>query len=144
MPTAKNQLFLWKYKTPSRGYRGYHITGTADGLDSVLSKLSAEQHPLKKSIVVNTELSPVTENELTVPGFAGRARAFLRLNVRVALNDSSNRFRIAEAGECCEITLSGVRLPEFINGLEDIKRGKGDYAMSGDTSDLWFWWHLDD
>lgn len=137
------QVFLWKYKRPNRNQTGYHITGTERGLDHLASLLTAKQHPLTKTMTVDVKLTPATEHEVRVPNFSRPAVSFSRLAISVRLNDSSDLFRLSDkGGVTCYLDISQSRLPDLLEGFEDIKRGSGDYAISGEDCELWFWWRL--
>jgi hypothetical protein len=135
-------VHVWAYEPGNRNFPGYHLTGDAPGLDYLADHLSAPQHPDKKTLLLSVSLAPTTKRELQVPNCPTAAKSFSRLDICVRYRDTSDLLEISASGTNCRLELASSRLPDLLKGFDDIKRGHGDYAISGASSALWFWWKL--
>ncbi|XOV85422.1 MAG: hypothetical protein ACFHXK_09945 [bacterium] len=137
-------VYLWSYDSPGHKFEGFHITGRKSGLDKIATKLTAPQHPLKKTIKETVQLSPTRKRQTAVPNFGPKAISYETLEIVLDLKASDSYFRIYALGKLCKLELSPTNLQLLITGFEDIVNGHGDYSVGDDKHMLTFWWMLND
>lgn len=128
---SQGRVAFWRYRHPSHGSAGYHLTADAIGCEYLLAHLS-------RSDVVDLQLTPVTEEILSIHNSRYDAVPFVGLRIRVA--DSEESVTVEERHPRCTVTLSRNGLQELIAGVRDIAAGKGDYGIGPDGHEIRFWW----
>ena len=127
----QGRVAFWRYRHPSRGSAGYHLTADASGCEDLLAQLA-------RSDSFDLHLTPVTEEILSVHNSRYDAVPFAGLRIRVV--DSEESVTVEERHPWCTVTLSRAGLRELIAGVRDIAAGKGDYAIGRKGHKISFWW----
>jgi hypothetical protein len=131
LPMPQGRVAFWRYRHPSRGSAGYHLTADASGCEYLLDQLS-------RSDAVDLHLTPVTEEILSIPNSGYDAVPFVGLRIQIADNEES--VTVEERHPRCTVTLSRKGVRELIAGVRDIAAGKGDYAIGPHGHEISFWW----
>ncbi len=76
-----------------------------------------------------------------------KARSKHRLALSICFDRDDEWLDIEEDSTSIEVSFSSTKISEFLEGVEDIKRGEGDYCLSGvgnngQNNDIWFWWFV--
>ena len=154
-PYLKNlEAWCWRYQENTRNYPGLHFTASPDACDALvacLRQLRREGSGARRTMPLRLLRA---EDEAKVSG-GQQYECYSRL--RISLHDESAHlrqmsFRVEGDTVYFDFTASG--LPEFEQGLADIRNGTGDYSIQprGDRREghhvggldqpserLWFW-----
>ena len=88
-------------------------------------------------------LVPPDSGVLSVPNNhrgTARIKAFSKLGIEITDGGEADRFSIAEAESALTLKLPQSQTPQILQGIRDIEKGEGDYAMKGEEgASLWFW-----
>ena len=134
-------LFIWKYLGNDRNWSGFHLTGEPDAFKHVISELSKPQHPDKRKVRLEAELSEATKKELAVPNSRSKAISFRRVHFQLLLRETSI-FEVSENNLDVSISFSADMFTELVRGFDDIASGRGDYCIGDENNSLWFWWKV--
>lgn len=140
------RLFLWTYEPQSaRNYPGFHLAADPASCSVLVNWL--EQHQSSEPRMQRTlPLTPLRAG--TVPPVSGKlpCQSFTKLKLTLRPRDHDlPEMAILSEGPHVGLEISYSKLPELIQGLQDIANGNGDYAISAKSpSDrvvhqLWFW-----
>jgi len=132
------KICIWRYKESTRNYSGYHLSADKEGCQTLRKKLNQ----IQTSTVVS--LSAPDAKVLSVPNKqGGRAKVVSGQKLRFHTDDTliHNCFRWEEDGSTWHLTCSREMIAKLIQGIDDIERGEGDYAIGDERGqNLWFWW----
>lgn len=133
------QAYLWRYATNSHGW---HLTADDIACESLLHLLALmrdAEFTAKQTIT----LTPFTADELPAANFPGRFRAYRRWHlVHSKPKYADDYWRITADGEQVTLELGMARLDELRQGVENVRRGIGDYQIGTEGMELWFWWSV--
>ncbi len=85
---------------------------------------------------------------LSVPNFVNKKPIYRKMqHVGVLPESADEQLEIEDDGSVISAEPSAMKARELMAGIEDVRRGQGDYAMSGSNglgvrSSIWFWWFL--
>ena len=139
----RGRVFLWSYAGNPRNFCGWHITADDAGCESLLLLIDLMiQAEFKAKQII--DLTPPTASDLRVVGCTARAMAAKSLNLshskqRMAMDHWSLR----AADRTVDLEAGKEHLEKLRKGIEDIRRGEGDYLIGIDGEELWFWWRPD-
>jgi hypothetical protein len=76
-----------------------------------------------------------------------KARTKPTLTLSICFDREDDWLDVQEDSSSIEVSFSSAKISEFVEGVEDIKRGEGDYSMgglgrNGQKNDIWFWWFI--
>lgn len=139
-------VFLWHYPGGSRNYCGWHLTADKAGANSLMSLLDAfracSEYRRRK-----VRLSAPTQAMLAVPNYQAKHQAGAALEIKYLPGDEhSSQWKLSAEGGRVTVALGHGKLMELRQGLQDVAKGEGDYAIGpADKADwesmcLWFWW----
>ncbi len=130
---------IWRYEENQRNYPGYNLSADADGCAALLAGLRS----LRKT--AKFQLDPVTQQVLKVPNNRGGSASYLdfkSFKLEVRPDASSDHLHFSEELGSLSLECSPQQVELMIKGVEDIRRGEGDYCIQGsDRQALWFWWY---
>jgi len=129
-------ICVWRYLDNDRNYPGYHLSADSEGCAYLKQRINDQWS------YASIPLSAPSAAVLSVPNNQGgkaRIKAAQKLKIELTTTEIG-AVSIEEDGEAIVITFSKAGIREFVQGIEDIERGQGDYAMSAKgESSLWFW-----
>ncbi len=139
------RIFFWRYASGTKNYPGFHISADGRGYAFLLERINARQS-MRMSRPSTFELTKPTAEILAVPN-NGRHKAKSKptLTVSILFDNEDAWLDIQEGSGSIDVSLSSANIDSFVTGIEDVRRGMGDYSMSGldrdgRKSDIWFWW----
>ncbi len=95
---------------------------------------------------LNFDLTKPSPRVLAVPNNGHhKARSKQRLALSICFDRDDEWLDIEEDSTSIEVSFSSMKISEFLKGIEDIKRGEGDYCLggvgkNGQENVIWFWW----
>jgi len=138
------QIFFWRYDRPSSGYRGFHLSADKNGCDLFIEKIHDKlQTPSERT--AKFSLQSLSEQVLSVPNCPKPAKTWNVLEVIVDHSSPRGKLNISIKNDTANITTSTDMAEQLVTGIEDIRSGEGDYAISDaldkdDKNKIWFWW----
>ncbi len=142
----RGRLHVWTYGHASPNYAGWHISGDADGLTSMIEGLdhlrSARQSTLR------LQLTPVDAELLAIPNHTARASYADALTVVLAGPDELRAWAFDTSAAGLAVRVGSQKLGVFIAALRDVLAGQHDFCLgpddwrrAPDDQWLWFWLH---
>ena|SRR4028118_64547 len=134
---SQGQVAFWRYRHPSQGYRGHHLSADAAACELLLRELARAGEKR-----IDLELTPLTNEILAVPNSRADAVGFKSLRIEIAKSVEPT-VRVEEKHPRCTVVLSGDGAREFTAGIKDLASGgAGDRAIGPEGHEIWFWrWH---
>jgi hypothetical protein len=129
------EAWCWEYRENTRNYPGIHFTARPADCDALLRCLDVLVEEGEGATRL-ASLNPLaSEDEARISG-GQRYHCFSQLRLRLApQTDALQQMYVAAQDEkTVHIEITCVRLECLRRGIEDIKRGTGDYSM-GPRSD---------
>lgn len=136
-----SQIYLWTYVDDPRNYRGFHLTADDAGCDVLLRRIKAMQ-VCGSTSRLQFELTSAGPRELAVVGYDGRARKFDRWIVNYSPTEPADAWAFTVDERTATLSLGRAQLTPLLRGIEDIRRGRGDYSLGDETHSLWLWWRV--
>lgn len=137
-------LYLWRYLENTRNYPGWHLSANnlfCESFTDLFKKMLSAKWSSQKLLLI----TPPNEKILRVPNnHGGKARWYSAKSL--LLNYPKNKvdddyFSLEEIEGKITIYV-GTRKLELLNDcISNISKGKGDYSIESDDSQLWFWWN---
>jgi hypothetical protein len=137
----EGRLFVWRYRAPRSGYRGWHFTGDPDGCRSLRNLLDCMMGGSARHRTLR--LSPVTTAVQDVPGSLGPLdRTFLRL--RIEYCPDGRDLALHPNADLLTMTVGSHMLRKLTAALTSVETGDGDFGLNPSddrgTETWWFWW----
>lgn len=148
-------VWCWKYLENTKNYPGLHLTARPESCDALLRALDVIQRagPGAKRSIPLKPLARSDEAKIT-----GGQRYFSFSTLRIVYSDETPELRrmcVSEDGALAVIAITATTIRWVRQGIEDVKRGEGDYSIGPPTHsrkemhalgkkdlaslDLWFW-----
>ena len=135
------RLYVWRYDTPGRGWRGWHFAADAASCRSVANLLNRMRggEPCHRTL----RLESVTDEILRVPNYNhATAGSFEKLRVCYA-PDFENLEISPEKGDLV-MTVGNRRIGKLSSAFNQVEIGNGDFCIVASdirNADPWmFWW----
>jgi hypothetical protein len=133
MPESEHIAF-WRYRHPSQGYRGYHLSADPTACADLLRALAQAG-----AQGIDLVLAPLTDAILTVPNSRADPVGFTSLRIEVAPG-SELPIRVEEKHPRCTVVLAGDGVGPFTEGLQDLANGgEGDVTIGPEGHEISFW-----
>ena len=133
-PEADQRIAFWRYRHPSQGYRGYHLSADPSACEALLRRLSSAG-----AQVIDLALTPLTDAILAVPNSRADPVGFTSLRLEVA-RSSELPIRVEEKHPRCTVVLAGDGVSQFTESLQDLaKGGEGDFTIGPEGHEISFW-----
>ena len=130
------KIYLWRYESNPRNYRGWHLNCDETGCDSLTSLISSFSE-LEESERRTVLLSKPTSHQLAVPGCNQKALS----DERLVIGNSDQWALRSESGKTY-LNICQDHIPKMIQGISEIKVGKGDRFIGKQGNEIWFWWDV--
>lgn len=140
-PKFNGKLWLWRYRTPKRGWRGWHLSADPAGAQAFMALL--DFLPSDDAAYRTLPLEPVSEALLHGVGYRQACeRPFAKL--RVACSDEVVGLELIEEEDQLRLTMGAIGRAELRVSLHRLATGEGDFALHSATTNgrvSWhFWW----
>lgn len=134
------RISLWRYTGHERNYPGWHLNADADGCQSLLSLLAALAADGTGTRTVS--ITTPSRAQLDVPNNR-RAAWVAPTRLRIVVSAEAAEWTFPHDPDPAVLVVGAAWLPRLHEGIADMARGRGDYAI-GERNDgglpLWFWW----
>lgn len=131
------QAHLWHYSTNSHGL---HLTADDIACESLL-RLLALMRDAEFTAKQTITLTPFAADELPAANFPGRFHTYRQWHlVHSKRKHADELWCITANGDQVTLELGMARLEELRQGVENVRRGIGDYHIGTEGMELWFWW----
>ena len=143
----EGEIFAWYYSDGSKNYRGWHLTASDTGANSICLLLKAflEEADFRHRKV---SLSPVTPDILEVPNYRKKADWARSLELVYNPNtEHSSQWKLEKEGDALTLGLGQTSLNELLEAFKGLPKGEGDYRIgptdekADDDQFIWIWWH---
>lgn len=135
------RVCLWKYASDSRNYAGTHLTADPAGCDTILAALAKLENATKASSVQLPIVAP-GRVELDVVAHRAPVISAATWTIRHDPQSEATTWRLSWTPKTVLLEVGLDRLAEFRAGVEDVRRGEGDYCIGAEGEELWFWWRV--
>ena len=136
------RVFLWRYPPHRSKCSGWHLTAKDDACDSLVKLIETmRQSPRdsRRTVTLTMPSPPIWG----VPNF-GKPRTETLGPLTISYEKSFADLMLVEDDDRLLLRLGGERVDDFLTGLRDVRKGKGDYAFGptekGVAPSIWFWW----
>jgi hypothetical protein len=130
-------LWVWRYLSDARKYRGIHLTGDPPGCDSLLQLIDhmlASKWPSSKQLVISKEAIP--DPSRFVPKKKRLSTVKLKQLKDAAPADHWN-LSLDSVGVNAVLEVGTNKMQDLKKGIEDVRRGEGDYAIGPSDDERW-------
>ncbi|AZZ93361.1 hypothetical protein EUZ85_22605 [Hahella sp. KA22] len=135
----QGEIYFWRYKNNPSNYAGWHLSADATGADSLI--LLLEQCIQIPDSLYRTLTLTKPDAAASVANCRDQVISFPKVKL-IYTPDGKEQWTINETeGEPC-LNISKQSAQILMQGLQDIKAGRGDYALGDKEHRLWFWWCL--
>ncbi len=143
------RVYIWTYLPEgARNYPGFHLAARPDSCFVLIEWL--EHLKLTDAGITRTiPLTPLRSEQANPISGSLKCRSFLKWRLTIGPDrDELQQFAIDADGDRMNLGITYSKLPELIQGLRNVSKGIGDYAMTAKpplNSDqrkspkLWFW-----
>jgi len=140
-PVFTGKLWLWQYRRPRPGWRGWHMSADRQGAQSfidLIDFLGSNDAPYR-----TLPLEPVSEALLQGVGYNQSCDLqFAKLRVTFSLEASG--VELVEEGGLVHLTIGEASCANLIACLHRLADGEGDFSLNTNTRIgrvvLHFWW----
>ena len=133
------QVHLWRYATNSHGR---HLTADEVACESLLHLLAlmrVAEFTAKQTIA----LTPFAADELPAANFPGRFHTYRHWHlVHSKPKHAADHWQLTTDDNQITLEVGATRLDELRQGIENVRRGIGDYHIGTEGMELWFWWSV--
>ena len=133
---------VWRYEPTNRNYFGFHCSGNAEGVTSIVLLLEAFLFE-GKTQSRNVALSSPSESNLRVVGCKSKSVSCSRLTLNYfPEKESANLWSLTSSNNSMELSFGFNTVQQLKDATFGISLGKGDFCLGEKESALWFWWQL--
>jgi hypothetical protein len=137
----EGQIYVWRYRSPPRGLRGWHFTGDPTGCRSIRSLLD---HMAGGTACHRTlALGHASDAIVAVP-VSGRAVQGHFTRLRIEYRPNEHRLGLTAEDDRLTMTVGGSLLVGLASAFTSVEIGQGDFGLATskerDAEIWWFWW----
>ena len=135
---VEGEIAVWSYGD-QKNYEGWHISCDDLGANFLLDLIDAmlvAQYPSKKIINLSTN-----RQLAMAPGVSRKPRFAKSLALIFSRENNSQYWEFVTVDKNIFLSLGVETITTLRKGIEDIKKGNGDYSI-GNNPCLWFWWKV--
>lgn len=131
------RVHLWHYATDSHGWHLTADSTASEALIQLLGLMRDAQFTAKQTIA----LSSFVADERPAANFPGRFKTYRQWHlVHSKQKHADYHWRLTADDEQVTLEVGTARLDELRQGIDNIRRGIGDYHIGTEGMELWFWW----
>lgn len=135
--TDRDEIVFWTFWHRHRpDVKSWHITCNESGANAIrqaLLAISPERNAVKNFLTTDTL------DAVKIAGNKRRAVLVKNLTFRYTC-DAKEAFSITESNDNAVIEFGEIYRAKLIEGMDDILREHGGYAIGEENIELWFWW----
>jgi hypothetical protein len=137
----EGNLWVWRYKDPSRNCRGWHFAADPAGCRSVRNLLDRMSGDMACHRTLR--LCAVTDEVLAVPNYGKKALgSYDRL--RIDFEPGATELSLSPEADRLTLVVGNSVLPELAAAFASVEAGGGDFGIATSNNrraDPWmFWW----
>ncbi len=134
---VEGKLCLWRYEPKNKNYPGWHLTGDADGLRSLINLIRALQ--LNGATEYRTvAFDNPTERDYAIPGCRSAPVPVGKGKVLYLL-DQQGDIKVEESDGAVAIHVNARNADALVKALQGLIDGVNDVNIGRGETCLWFW-----
>lgn len=140
-PLFSGKLWLWQYREPKQGWRGWHLSADKAGAQAFISLI--DFLPSDDAAYRTLHLEPVSEALLRGVGYNQACERPLS-KLRVAYSEEASGLELVDRVNHLHLTIGAVSRAELHASFRRLADGEGDFVLHTETTTgrvCWhFWW----